>query len=182
MIAQKLLKTGILQLGLFVEAGQARPYRLRLELLSAYPQLMQQVVYRTVQALPEQSFNRLVAHSDCIPIVSAISLNTGVSLVYSHGHGEIPVHDLVGAYDVGHPACLIVNTWDESLKDFLADCCRVGLHIHTIVEIVGAGQVAEGIEMRPVYTMNAILHELRRNELIPDALSQSLENYLNQPH
>lgn len=179
MIAQELLNTGILQFGLFVEDGQDVPYRLRLEMLSAYPQLMQQVVYRTVQALPMQSFNRLVSHSDCVPLASAVSLNTGVSLVYSRGRGEVPVHDLVGAYDVGHPACLLVNIWDESLNVFLADCRRVGLEIHTIVEIVGVGQAAEGVEMRPVYTMNAILHELRQNKVIPEALSQSVEKHLS---
>ena len=179
MIAQELLNTGILQFGLFVEDGKDVPYRLRLEMLSAYPQLMQQVVYRTVQALPMQAFNRLVSHSDCVPVASAVSLNTGVSLVYSRGRGEVPVHDLVGAYDVGHPACLLVNSWDELLNGFLADCRRVGLEIHTIVEIVGVGQVAEGIEMRPVYTMNAILHELRQNDVIPEALSQSVEKHLS---
>ena len=179
MIAQELLDTGILQFGLFIENGQSKPYRLRLEMLSAYPQLMQQIVYRTVQALPMQTFNRLVAHSDCIPVVSAVSLNTGVSLVYSRGQGEVPVHDLVGAYDVGHPACLIVNSWNESLNTFLANCRRVGLEIYTVVEIVGLGQVAQDIEMRPVYTMNAILHELRQDELIPETLAKSVEKFVD---
>lgn len=180
MIAQELLDTGILQFGLFVEDGKEIPYRLRLEMLSAYPQLMQQVVYRTVQALATQPFNRLVAHSDSVPIASAVSLNTGISLVYSRGRGEAPVYDLVGAYDVGHPACLIVNTWNKSLNDFLVNCRRVGLEIHTIVEIVGTGQVVEGLEMRPVYTMNAILHELRQNAVIPEQLEQTIGLYFDR--
>jgi hypothetical protein len=178
MIAHELLKTGILQFGLFMEEGQAVPYRLRLEMLSAYPQLMQQIIYRTIQALPKQPFDRLVSHSDCIPIASAISLNTGISLVYSRGHGEIPVHDFVGAYDVGHPACLIVNTWDESMAAFLADCRRVGLEIQSIVEIVGVGQEVEKVNMLPVYTMKAILHELRQSKAVPEKLLQTVENFL----
>lgn len=180
MIAHKLLETGILQFGLFVEANQNKPYRLRLEMLSAYPHLMQQVIYRTIQALPTQTFDRLVSHSDCVPIASAISLNTGISLVYSRGCGEISVHDLVGAYDIGHPACLIVNTWDESMNIFLADCHRVGLKIHSIVEIIGLGQVTDGITHHSVYTLEAILHELYLSKTISEEHIQSIQPYIEK--
>lgn len=175
MIAQELLETGLLQFGLFVEDDQAIPYRLQLEMLSAYPHLMQKIVYRTIQTLPAQTFDRLVSHSDCIPLASAVSLNTGIPLVYSRGRGENPVHDLVGAYDVGHPACLIMNTWQESMNDLITGCKRVGLEIHTVVEIIGAGQTGKGIERRVIFTLSAILHELRQKDLIPAPLAQTVE-------
>jgi len=180
MIAQELLDTGILQFGLFVEDEQEKPYRLRLELLSAYPPFMQQIVYRTVQALPMKMFDRLVSHSDCVPLASAVSLHTGIPLVYSRGRGEGAVHDLVGAYDVGHPACLIVNTWDKSLSDFLANCRRVGLEIHSIVEIIGRGSSVEGIELHTVYTLKAILQQLQQDKLIPKELVETVQQFMEE--
>ena len=175
MIAKQLLETGILQFGLFVENSTEYPYRLRLEMLSAYPELLQNVLYRGIQALTGvKPFDRLVAHSEAIPLATALSLNTGASLVYSRGRGEIAVHDLVGAYDVGHPACLIVNTITPDIQSFLSDAMRVGLEIHTILEIVSTGEKIEGIECRAIYTMNALIHELQQLNLITDHLAQNI--------
>lgn len=175
MIAKQLLDTGILQFGLFAEDGVTSPYRLRLEMLSAYPQLLQNVVYRGVQSLVEiKPFDRLVSHSDAIPLASALSLQTSVSLVYSRGRGEAPVHDLVGAYDVGHPACLIVNTLIPDIETFLADAKRVGLEIHTILEFVSVGQTIDNIDHRAIYTMNALIHELRQSNLITENLATKI--------
>lgn len=175
MIAKQLLDTGILQFGLFVEDGKEYPYRLRLEMLSAYPELLQNVLYRGVQALVGvPPFDRLVAHSEAIPLATALSLNTGVSLVYSRGRGELAVHDLVGAYDVGHPACLIVNTITPDVESFLADAKRVGLEIHTILEIVSTGKTIDGIECRAIYSINVLIHELQQLNLITKHLAQNI--------
>lgn len=175
MIAKQLLDTGILQFGLFVEDNQEYPYRLRLGMLSAYPELLQNVLYRGIQSLVGiKPFDRLVAHSEAIPLATALSLNTGVSLVYSRGRGELVVHDLVGAYDVGHPACLIVNTITPDVQSFLSEAKRVGLEIHTILEIVSTGQTIDGIDCRAIYTMNALIHELQQHNLITKVLSNTV--------
>ena len=175
MIAKQLLDTGILQFGLFVENGITYPYRLRLEMISAYPQLLQNVVYRGVQSLAGvKPFDRLVSHSDAIPLASSLSLQTGISLVYSRGRGEIPVHDLVGAYDVGHPACLVVNTLTPEIEAFLSDAKRVGLDIHTILEFVSIGRMIDGIDHRAIYTMKELIHELRQLNLITEELANNI--------
>lgn len=175
MIAKQLLDTGILQFGLFVEDDKESAYRLRLEMLSAYPQLLQNVVYRGVQSLTGISpIDRLVSHADVIPISTALSLQIGISLVYSRGRGEAAVHDLVGAYDVGHPACLVINTITPDIPQFLADAKKVGLDIHTILEIVSQGQIVEGVEQRSIYTMTALVHELRQNNLITAHLAANI--------
>ncbi len=175
MIAKQLLETGLLQFGLFQEDETQLPYRLRLEMLSAYPELLQNVVYRGVQSLMGiQSFNRLIAHPDAIPIVSAISLHTSVSLVYSRGRGELPVYDLVGAYDVGHPACLVVNSITPDIHTFLINAQKVGLEIHTILEIVSLGQKIANIDNRSVFTIQELIHELRLSNAIPDNMAQTV--------
>jgi hypothetical protein len=175
MIAKQLLETGILQFGLFVENGKEYPYRLRLEMLSAYPELLQNIAYRGVQSLAAVNpFDRLVAHADAIPLATAISLNTGISLVYSRGRGESSVFDLVGAYDVGHPACLVVNTITPDIKQFLSEAQRVGLDIHTILELVSLEETLEGLEQHSIYTMQALLHELLQLNLITEHLAENI--------
>lgn len=175
MIAKQLLETGLLQFGLFQNSDTQSPYRLRLEMLPAYPELLQNIVYRGVQSLiGVKSFDRLIAHSDAIPIASALSLQTSTSLVYSRGKGELPVYDLVGAYDVGHPACLVVNSITPDIHPFLQNAEKVGLQIHTILEIVSLGQTIEGIDNRPIFTMQELIHELRQYNCIPDSMAQKV--------
>ncbi|GAB5490139.1 MAG: hypothetical protein Phog2KO_03540 [Phototrophicaceae bacterium] len=175
MIAKQLLDTGLLQFGLFEENNVQMPYRLRLEMLPAYPELLQNVVYRAIQSLMGVAhFDRLVAHSDAIPFASAISLATSVSLVYSRGRGELPVFDLVGAYDVGHPACLIVNTLTPDTQVFLDKAQKVGLEIHTILELVSIGKTVEHIDHRAVFTMQALIHDLRQQSAIPEQMANSV--------
>lgn len=165
-----LFNTGILQFGRFTDdKGTAQPYRLRLEMLAAYPSLLQQVAYRGVQQLAHlPSFDRFVTLSDSIPIATAISLNTGISLIYSRGTTQPLVHDLVGAYDVGHPTCLIVNSVDDTMKTFINASRKVGLEIHSVLEVVHQGHTLSGITQTPIMTMPAILHELRQYELITE--------------
>ena len=173
MIAKKLLTTGILQFGLFTEDIQQSPYRIRLEMLSAYPEVMQQIIYRGVQTIATVApFDRLISHSTCIPLASALSLNTGISLVYSRGTTLPAVHDLVGAYDVGHPSCLIVNTITPEIEIFLDKCHRVGLNIHTVVEVVSTGETLSGVDQHAIFTLRALIHELKQAKAIPTHLAQ----------
>jgi len=175
MIAQMLLNTGILQFGLFVDNNTTSAYRIRLEMLSAYPEVMQQVIYRGIQTIAtSRPFDRLVSHPDCIPLASAVSLNTGISLVYSRGQAEAPVHDLVGAYDVGHPSCLLVNTITPATAAFITNCQRVGLEIHTILEVVAKGEKLEGFDQRHIFTLTALVHELQLQQVITPELAAAI--------
>jgi adenine/guanine phosphoribosyltransferase-like PRPP-binding protein len=91
MIAQQLLETGILQLGVFVENGKRCPYRLRLEMLPAYPKLFSTVIDTIINQLAEPSFDRLIAPADCVAIAGAIAQKAGISLVYSRNGLLSPV-------------------------------------------------------------------------------------------
>lgn len=168
MIAQSLLETGLLQFGYFVEAERILPYSLRLEMLSAYPQLMQQILYLAVQALPAGHYDRLVAHSDAIPFGTGLALQTGIPLVYSRGRGESAAYDLVGAYDVGHPALLVVNSIQPEMSHLVKQCSSVGLEIAAVLQLVSFGNNLDGLESYSVTSMKALLYELRLNEAIPE--------------
>jgi len=178
MIAQQLLESGILQLGLFVEAGKRVPYRLRLEMLAAYPHLFNAMVDMIIQTLPTTPFDRLVAYANSVALAGAITQKTGIPLVYSRGRGEAPVYDLVGAYDVGHPACLLVNVVDDKVPEFLAACGKVGLNIHTIVTLVGLEGMIGRIQIVPVLSLATLLSDLYAEGNIPQAQMQAMVDYL----
>jgi hypothetical protein len=167
MIAQQLLDSGLLELGLFVEQGRRIPYRLHLEMLPAYPKLFQTMTQAVIDKLPAKPFDRLVTSADCAVLGGAIVQKTGIPLVYSRGRGETPVFDLVGAYDVGHPACLIVNSADDSLATFVAQCRHVGLYIHTVITLVGDNYPIDDIAILSVFTLEQLITELYSTGHIP---------------
>jgi orotate phosphoribosyltransferase len=176
MIAKALLETGILQFGYFVDNENISPYRLRLEILPAYPALMQQILYLLVQALPAGDYDRLVAHSDAIPLGTALALHTGIPLVYSRGKGESAAYDLVGAYDVGHPALLIVNSIQPEMNTLIKQCRGVGLEISAGLELVSLGKSIEGVPAHSLTSLKALIHELRLNKAIPEKQAEAVLN------
>ncbi|MEL6525207.1 MAG: hypothetical protein AAFQ07_05795 [Chloroflexota bacterium] len=175
-LATPLFKAGLLQFGRFIaEDGTPSPYRIRLEMLAAYPALLQQITYRGVQSLATATpFDRLVALSDSIPIATSLALNTGISLVYSRGTNEPLVHDLVGAYDVGHPACLIVNSANEHTSEFIQKSRKVGLEIHTVLEVIAQGYTLPNVTQLSILTIPAVIHELRQNNTITQHMADAV--------
>jgi hypothetical protein len=174
MIAKSLIEMGMLQFGFFESANKPLPYLLRLDMLPAYPQVMQQIVYLAVQSIPELPFDRLVAHSDAIPLGTALALHTGIPLVYSRGKGESAAYDLVGAYDVGHPALLVVNCIEGDMSRLIGQCRGVGLEIKAILELVSLGNVIEGIPSYTVTSLKALIHELLLEKAIPEKQAEAV--------
>lgn len=174
MIASALIQTGMLQFGYFVEQAEVSPYLLRLEMLPAYPAVMQQLIYLATQALPAGHYDRLVAHSDAIPLGTALALQTGIPLVYSRGRREGAAFDLVGAYDVGHPALFVVNSIQPDMSHLIAQCRGIGLEISAILELVSLGKAVEGISSYSVTSLKALIHELRLNKNIPEHQAEAV--------
>jgi hypothetical protein len=174
MIASALIETGILQFGFFADGEATKLYRLSLHTLPAYPQLMQQLIYLAVQALPEGHFDRLVAHSDAIPLGTVLALHTGIPLVYSRGKGEGAALDLVGAYDVGHPALLVVNSIRPDISHLIAQCRGVGLEIESILELVSLGGQIEGIPGYCMTSLKALIYDLKQKSLIPEKQAEAV--------
>jgi hypothetical protein len=178
MIAASLIETGMLQFGLFIEGNKTQPYLLHLDILPAYPQIMQQFVYLAVQALPDGHFDRFVAHSNSIPLGTALALHTGIPLVYSRGRGEGAAFDLVGAYDVGHPALLVVNSISTDVPELINRCRGVGLEIAAILELVSLGNLIDGIPSYAVSSLKAIIRQLVLDNAIPEKQAEAVLNKL----
>lgn len=145
-LTQQLVECGLMQFGLFqceTTPCEATPsaMRLRLDMLPSYPDVLQMfvsLVGQYIETIPSLDF--LVCTASAIPLASVLSYRHRIPLIYSRGQGEVPVHDLVGAYDVGHPACLIVNTFDDlQLMSVLDGAQRTGLEISRIVSLMDVG-------------------------------------------
>lgn len=178
MIADDLFQNGILQLGMFATPHGMRSYRLRLELLPAYPQLIAPIVDRIRRTLQGRlpRYERLVADADSSVIGGIIAHQLDVPLVYSRGRGDAPAIDLAGAYDVGHPAVLIVNAITPNTEAFIAGCVRVGLDIHTVVPIIGTVHTIDHINSHPVFHLYDIVSHLQQAGEISEDQRQTIMN------
>ena len=145
-----LLETGLLQFGWFDE--ERVPFQLNLDLLPSYPDVLAQLVEYAAPLVGQ--VDHLISVPSALPFGVSLSLKTGVPLVYSRGiDNSTPAYDLVGAYDIGHPALLIAN--DQSHSDKLASLMnnarQVGLEIERLLIIVDDGK--PGHEKTPITSL-----------------------------
>ncbi|MBC8098091.1 MAG: hypothetical protein H7Y11_01495 [Armatimonadetes bacterium] len=152
-LAAQLVKSGLIEFGYF-QNPKPGAYRLRFDLLPAYPQLLGQVATALIALFDTATIDRWVCDSDSVPLGTAISLQTGIPLVYSAGKGEAPLYDLVGAYDVGHPAALILNVVTDAglVHRLIAQGAQVGLEIKTGVALMGINATPEITPLLPFET------------------------------
>jgi orotate phosphoribosyltransferase len=131
-----LQENGLVQFGTFTNENGAAPVQFYLDLLGAYPQVLQTFAQHLAQHLEPPDI--LLALPDAIPLGTALSLQTGRPLVYSRGKGEAPTHDFVGAYDVGHPTMLVcsVALHPQTLLKLIEDARKVGLHVRGVLSVV----------------------------------------------
>jgi hypothetical protein len=132
-----LMENGLLQFGWFEPGGM--PFRLNLDMLPAYPDVLKEVISA---AKPyADGMSRLICTMDTLPLGVGLSLETNISLVYSRDSTEAPFHDLVGAYDTDHPTLLLVNILDntESTIKLILKARNVGLQIHHMLAFIDLG-------------------------------------------
>lgn len=159
------LETGLLQFGWFEPGGM--PFRLNLDLLPAYPDVLSEIA---VAAKPHtNNMNRLVSVPEAMPFGVALSLETNIPLVYSRGGIEAPAHDLVGAYDIGHPALFLINVLNDrhDIQKLILNARNVGLQIHHLLAIVDLGVIQTLPDVKRYYLLDfdaeiaALMHEGR---------------------
>ncbi|MCZ2095261.1 MAG: hypothetical protein LC121_03125, partial [Anaerolineae bacterium] len=109
-LAQGLIDAGLIQFGWFWRGGETVPVALHLDMLASYPDLLQLVALEAQNKVAGLHANRLLCAANALPFGIAFSLRSGVPLVYSRSSADAPVFDLVGAYDIGHPALLLTNS------------------------------------------------------------------------
>lgn len=162
-LAQGLIDAGLIQFGWFRQGGETVPVSLHLDMLSSYPDLLE-LAAREAQVLAAGvNANRLLCAADSLPFGVAYSLHSGIPLVYSRGSGDAPVYDLVGAYDIGHPALLLANVvgFGDDLQPLISMARRVGLETHTLLTIVECRPIQpNGIAVLPLLRLADITREL----------------------
>ncbi|MCU0496964.1 MAG: hypothetical protein MUF87_06385 [Anaerolineae bacterium] len=142
----QLIKDGLLQFGHFVDGDQSTPLRVVLEMLPSYPETLQLAAEVIATRLASYAIDRLLVPNDSVALGTAVSLKTGLPLVYSQGKGKNPRDDLIGAYDIGHPTAVILHTWEKTRQNFTLGEQQVGLEVKVILPLVSlAPKVQAGV-------------------------------------
>lgn len=169
-----LFGAGLFQLGTFTHERQ-KHVKLRLELLSSYPHLLRSIAGLIQQRLAA-NISRLVCTSEAVGLGTAVSLMSDIPLVCHTGKFDAPNRNFVGAYDIEHPAALLMLNTGRYSQDVLAQIYRdagsVGLQI--IQNICVIDDVPSTIQQNSTSLIRlADAVQLMSDEgLIPSALGQ----------
>ncbi|MBZ0296067.1 MAG: hypothetical protein K8L99_26135 [Anaerolineae bacterium] len=176
-LIEAFIETGILQFGSF--GPDQSPMRFNFHLLPSYPDILQMLIDRMQPLVGD--VNRLLCSVETMPIGIGLSLQSGIPLVYSQGNNEAAVYDLVGAYDIGHPAALVINILanDDQVNRLVASARGVGLNIHHILAIVDFEYKQTSIECRSLVTISEMLTYLRQNQHLRAPHLQVIERWLS---
>lgn len=171
-LAKLLFQRGLLQFGVFEQGGALVPMKLALEMLPSYPDVMQQLAETMANALPP--VDRLLCVPESLPLATAVSLRTGIPLVYSQGSGREAVFDLVGAYDIGHTTALLmllIQPHDALIEKVE----RVGLNVETVVGVARLPGVVGGLTLLELQTA---VPELVVSGLLPRGQADAVLRWL----
>ncbi|MDX2160603.1 MAG: hypothetical protein SF162_04680 [bacterium] len=149
-----LLNAGLIQFGQFGSNGAPVPIQFRLDMLPSYPTLLRLAADSLIPLL-NPGASHLLCGFDSVGLGTAVSLSTGHPLVYqAHSGGEI---DLIGAYDIGHPATLITHVLARHtpIHPLIAHARRVGLDIRQVVTLIDAGHDSLSV---PDLQVDGVLH------------------------
>lgn len=185
MIGQRLIQAGLIQFGAFPRTGEVVPFDLTLKLVASYPDLLRDLADAAAERLDGVPMTRLLATSEAVPLGVALALRLGVPLVYSKGSGSSPVDDLVGAYDIGHPALLVTNSvgFDHSVENLVKGARRVGLEIHTLVTLLeGRPPALEelGVNVIPLVRLGELVDQLRAAGDLPGGQANLVHQWITR--
>jgi hypothetical protein len=130
-----------------------------------------------------KGIERLLCISQAVPLGVALSIRTGIPLVYSQGSNQPGVFDLVGAYDVGHPAALVVNSWqsDEIVLNLIDKAQRVGLEIEIVLAIVNLHgyEPADQLTVISLFNLTDVVGQLVEDKRLPMGQAQAVQRWLS---
>ncbi len=176
-----LVEHGLLQFGMFVEGAKIAPLRVSLHLLPSYPEVLSALAAALADRLTTlPPMERLVCTAQALPLGVVLSQQTGIPLVYSQGTAE---RELVGAYDVGHPALLLTYSLDDStadIKALITRARRTGLELEQVLVVLGHG-VESGVAEAAVSTLlflPDVLRTLYTDGYLPAGQLQAVLDWL----
>jgi hypothetical protein len=178
-LAELLLEAGLIQFGAFEEDGGMAPYQLHLELLPSYPDILELVVAQVAGRLG--AVDHLLCTADAVPIGVALGLQVSLPLVYSRGSDAPAVSDLVGAYDIGHKAALIVTSLSDVARTqrLIDGARRVGLDTQQIIAVVDTGARVEDTPYIALLTMAALVDDLTACHLLPEGQARAVHDWMS---
>lgn len=182
-LAKALLETGMLETGVFRDNGSIVPFRLRLDMLPSCPDVLMRVADEALTKLNPVSIDRLLCAPEALAFGTAVSLRNGIPLVYSRGRGESPIFDLVGAYDVGHPAGLLINVLKDAVavEDLARKAKSVGLNVVLVLSIVDT-EIAPltDIPHQALLTLSGIARTLQQVKLLTEYQALAIHEWQSQ--
>jgi uridine monophosphate synthetase len=162
-IADGLLDTGCIRFGQFtLKSGASSPIYIDLRQLVSYPGLLAQVAAAYMPILRGLSFDRLAAIPyAAIPIATAISLQSGWSLIYPRKEAKAygTMSDIEGAFKPGEQVVLIddLATTGGSKVEAIEKLNAAGLKVEDVVVLVNRQSGATGMLKQSGFRLHAVL-------------------------
>lgn len=177
-----LYRTGLVQFGLFEPGG--RPVQANLTWLPSYPDVLAEGGRLLAHHIDTGAAERLLVLHDALPLGTASALACGVPMTYSLGTDRPGVHDIVGAYDIGHPTVLVINQWDPEtalrVNGLVRKAATVGLDVQRIVALIDmAPQTSvKDIELQSVVRLDELARYLHAAGKLPMGQMRAIEDWL----
>lgn len=175
-VADQLFTCGLIQFGRFQQTNSVALMRMQLEFAASYPQFLNDLADEMLSLLDIRRFERLVSTIDAVPLASLLSVKTGVPLIYSRGSGNFTSADLIGAFYVGHPACLVLLD-DQAAQPHMAlwinNALAAGLQIEHVVGVIGEPEKS-AVTANYLFTPRDLVLSLLDQRLLPQQVAQSV--------
>lgn len=154
----QLLEAGLVQIGNFESESAIISAHLMFEMLPSYPQLISHIANGLADLISPSDYDYIVCPFDSIPLATLISQKHNIPLVYEDLRQDTAVLRLIGAYDVGHPSCLVCNIIQDN-EHLAQDASKVGLDVKKVVGVVSLN---ESHMASSLFSYDAILKKLQK--------------------
>jgi hypothetical protein len=139
--------------------------------------LLHELAQFAAERVAEQKPSRLLCLADALPIGLAVSLYMQIPLVYSATKHGAPATTLIGAYDIGHSAVLLMNTsasLPEALKlQQVAE--QVGISVVQKLAILDLGNHQD---VQSLLHLPDLVAELAHDGAIPHGQAQAVLHWV----
>ena len=187
--ALALARAGLIQFGRFVHPeDRVWPVQVTLGLLPSYPALLAQAAEGLAPLLAVARADRLLTTVEAIPLGVAVSLHTGLPMMYPYGavRDYTAAFAIEGAYDVGHPTVLLADVLIDvgQAQQITALARRVGLDVRAVLALMDVGRgaredlLARGYTVHSAFTLRESLPALEAASLMPPLMRAAVEAWL----
>ncbi|MFN8377150.1 MAG: hypothetical protein U0452_00625 [Anaerolineae bacterium] len=173
-----LFDAGLLQFGRFLTRDGVRPFQHHMNMLASYPNLLRRVAHGLAGQGAE--VDRLLCNQDCIPLSVAMSLETGVPLVVGRGGVGDGARDFVGAYDIGHPAALVVHGQGDVNALLVQHAGRFGLDVRWVLAVLDDEPKVIEVPTHALLDLGNVVDVLIEEGRIPGPLGAAVLDWLQE--